>query len=618
MVTHKMTRPHVQATDIARRAGDIDALRGLMARLYGGTPQFDSWFAALIDTIQALAAARSPSLQALDRRRGADPDWFLGPGIVGYSAYVDRFAGNLAGVRGRIDYLRGLGVRYLHLLPFWRARAGENDGGFAVSDYMSVEPGLGDVADLPGLTEALREAEISLCVDMVLNHAADDHPWAVAARAGDPRYRAYFHILGDRAQVDAYEAGLTQVFPDTAPGNFTYVAELEGWVWTTFHPYQWDLNWANREVFAEFVRILLGLANRGVEGFRLDSAAYLWKRLGGPCRNEPQTHLILQALRLVMRLAAPAVLLKAEVIAPVGETVQFLGAESAPECHLAYHSGLMTAAWAALAEGQASMVSDLLAAVPPAPAGAGWITYVRCHDDIGWMALAPQAGSNPREVQARLKAIADHFAADGGGFARGETFQTGPGGGVHGLNGATASLAGLESAANAEDEARAIDRIALLHGLAFAAGGLPVIYMGDEIGQTNDYAYRADPERAREGRWLQRPMFDEEAAARSGNSATRPGKVRARLGGLIAARRELPPLTPRTAPRPADLGDPAVLGFWRGGSTLLLFNLSSEPRRVGLAGEAGGDWRDLLSGQHARDRLDLPGLGMAWLSRAST
>ena len=605
--------PAGQAAFERRLALHGGRLRDALAQLYSHAPDFEVWMSSLHGLLAATAQARPAALARLDAAREQDPDWFLASDMIGYSAYVDRFAGDLKGLHGRIPYLRDLGVRYLHLLPFWKTRAGDSDGGFAVTDYTAVRADLGDIADLAPLTGALREAGISLCADLVLNHTADDHPWALAARRGEAHYRDYFHVIEDRSLVEAYERDLAQVFPSTAPGNFTYSDDLKAWVWTTFYPFQWDLNWANPAVFLEMAQVILSLANRGVEAFRLDSAAYLWKRLGAACRGEPETHLVLQALRAAVAIAAPAVMLKSEVIAPVADTAQFLGTAQAPECHVTYHSGLMTAGWASLAEGSADILSAVVAQTPAVPPGAGFLTYVRCHDDIGWMALAPQAGATLQAAEARLKQIAQVYTEGGEGrFARGVSFQTDDGVAVHGLNGMAASLTGLEAARDPQETSAAIDRLMLLYAIAFAAGGLPVIYMGDELGQTNDATYKADPQIAHDGRWLHRPLFDEARAAQIGDPKQVAGRIYARLRALVKARRRLPAFTPQTAPVLMAETPPAVLGFWRGDSHLALFNLSSSPQTVALG---VGPWRDLLQNRARPEALILDGYGVAWLEK---
>jgi len=530
-------------------------LRDRLHRLYGHLPGHDVWVDALMAEVGQSMAARPAELQALDRTREENPDWFCAPTMLGYSAYVDRFGGDLAGLKARIPHLRDLGVTYLHLLPFLKPRAGESDGGFAVASFDEVDPRLGTMADLEDLAAQLRAAGISLCSDLILNHVADDHPWAVGARAGDERLRGFFHVLPERAEADAYERTLGQVFPEAAPGNFTFNDKVKGWVWTTFYPFQWDLNYANPALFAAVVAAMLRLANRGIEVFRLDSTAFLWKRLGTDCMNQPEAHLILQALRAIVGIAAPSVLLKAEAIVPTRELPAYLGAADAPECHLAYHSTLMTAGWAALAEQDASLVRAVVDATPALPAGTSWLTYVRCHDDIGWKHLLPEAGRIDR-----LAAIAD-FYNGGRGFADGVAFQ----GGLA-TNGTAASLCGVEH----DDPEVAIRRVLLLHALALAFGGLPMLYMGDEIGMVNDHGYVIDSARAHDSRWVQRAAFPDGAIA-----ADSPGgQIYDGLRRLVALRRRLPDLAAGASCTVLETSDPALLALARGTRFLGLFNFS--------------------------------------------
>jgi amylosucrase len=571
--------------------------------------------------------ARSPALRALDDARERHPSWFLDQSIVGYTAYVDRFGGDLRGVAERVPYLQRLGVRYLHLLPFLAAREGENDGGFAVRDYDTVAPALGDNADLEALTARLRAAGISLCADLVLNHTADDHAWALAARRGDPRYRQYFHVFPDRRLPDAYERHLGQIFPQTAPGNFTHVPGL-GWVWTTFYGYQWDLNWANPEVFAHMALTLLRLANRGIEAFRLDSTAFLWKRLGTDCMNQPEAHTILQALRAVAAIAAPGILLKAEAIVPARQLPPYFGlpgeanaqAEAVPECHLAYHSSLMAAAWVGLAEGRGDAIAEVIRATPPLPTGCGWLTYLRCHDDIGWNVLREEAAGGDGRAAYDLARIARFYAGETpGSFARGRRFQSAGEDRAHGSNGMTAALVGIAEAQARGDGAAlriAEARLRLLYGIVFACAGLPSLYMGDEIALGNDEAYADDPLRADEGRWLHRPAMPwalaegaEHLAARDAHEITRATAQQAEdvsalgiaqrvgraLRTLIAVRIATPALRGDATMQVLTLSDPALLGIVRDHSFVALCNLSEREVMVDApAALTDACWRSML------------------------
>ena len=340
----------------------------------------------LLDIARAAYDARPDGLHDLDDRRLAEPDWFQRSHVLGYAAYADRFGGTLEGVGEHVGYLTGLGVTYLHLMPLLTPRPDPNDGGYAVADYRTVRSDLGDVDELRDLATVLREQGISLCIDLVLNHTAREHAWAEAARAGDAEKRDYYLVFPDRDLPDRYEQSLPEVFPDFAPGSFTFDDDLAAWVWTTFNDYQWDLNWANPSVLCEFADILLGWANVGVEVFRLDAIAFLWKRMGTSCQNQPEVHDLTQALRTVARIAAPAVLFKAEAIVGPADLPAYLGtgAHAGKVSDLAYHNSLMVQVWSMLASGEVGLAAIALQNLPQPPSTTSWITYLRCHDDIGW------------------------------------------------------------------------------------------------------------------------------------------------------------------------------------------------------------------------------------------
>lgn len=591
--------PQLRADAQRRYAEHGTTLYLRLAQLYGRCAGFDAWYGDLLEAVGRLHGARPAPLLALDARRAAQPDWFASEHMLGYSAYVQQFGSTLQGVASRIAHLREAGVSYLHLLPFLRPRAGENDGGFALASFDDVDPALGANDDLDTLCTALREAGISLCADLILNHVADDHPWAIGAAQGDARLREFFHVFPDRTMPDRYERTLGQVFPQAAPGNFTYVEAMGGWVWTTFYPFQWDLNYANPAVFAEMAAALLRLANRGVEAFRLDSTAFLWKREGTSSMNQPEAHAILQALRALVDIAAPGVLLKAEAIVPTRDLPAYLGTAGNPECHLAYHSTLMAAGWAALAEQDTGLLREVIENTPPLPPAASWVTYVRCHDDIGWKILADEARS-----QQRLDGIADFFHGRQDGFARGVPFQSG-----QATNGTAASLAGCEALAGTAEASACVQRLMLLHGLAFTFGGIPLLYMGDELGTLNDHGYLDQDGRAHDTRWVQRAALDASRLAQRDNPATPAGAVFGALRELAAARRRQAGLAagqPRTLLRAAD---PAILALARGSRFLNLSNFSARTITLDLASLGAGDW----PGYGGSVRLDP--WAMLWLER---
>src|SRR3954454_1752997 len=567
-------------------------LRAPLQAVYGDDPRFADAWPELLATIAATAAARPTELRALDHEREITPDWLHREQQVGYVAYVDKLAGTLAGVRERLPYLRELGVGYLHLMPLLRARPAPNDGGYAVADYGAVEPALGTMDDLRALAADLRAAGMALCVDVVLNHTAAEHPWARAAVGGDAGMLAYYRTFADRTAPDAYEATLPEVFPDTAPGSFTWVAELGRWVWTTFNDYQWDLDWSNPEVFVAMAGVVLDLAAVGVDVLRLDAVPFLWKRRGTDCQNQPEVHDLLQALRSVVRIAAPGVAFKAEAIVSPRQLVAYLGAgrHEGKECDLAYHNVLMVLLWSALASRRVALMPHTLRAMPRVPPLAGWVTYVRCHDDIGWAITEEDAGAVGEDGYLHRRFLADFYAgAFPGSFAHGARFQPDPRTGEARTSGAAASLAGLEHALESDDEAGielAIRRILVLYAIAFAHGGLPLIYMGDELGLRNDHTYEDDPARAADNRWMHRPWMDWEAAGRRHDPDAVEGRLWAGLRRLVAARRVTRAVHAQARGGPVWTGNDHAFGLVRehvGERLLVLASSPPYPRAVHVA-----------------------------------
>jgi amylosucrase len=611
------------------------ALRQKLAQVYGQCENFDAWLTHLIEEISELAQQRSADLLELDTERLQHPDWFLQQDMLGYCTYVDRFAGDLQGVKKQIPHLVKLGVRYLHLLPFFQARRGENDGGFAVSSFDKIQEGLGTIDDLRELTSALRQKKISLCADFVLNHVADDHPWALAAKGGDPCYQAYFHTFADRDLPDQYEQTVGQIFPQAAPGNFSFNPELQKWVWTTFYPYQWDLNYSNPEVFAQIALAMLRMANLGIEAFRLDSTAFLWKRLGTNCMNQPEAHLLLQALRDIIEIAAPGVLLKAEAIVATADLPAYLGNETQgiKECHIAYHSSLMASSWVALAEQKVDLIEAVIAATPNLPAQASWLNYVRCHDDIGWNVLRAEAAGTFGDTELakkRLKHAAHFFSDESSSYADGLRFQASDPDAVHGTVGMAASLCGITHALEAQDPFAAqlaIRRLLLMYGLSLSFGGIPLIYMGDELAQTNDRSFLADPTRNMDGRWLQRPHFDQDAQVNLHDMSRRSSKVFAQLCELIRQRQHLPALAATAARQLLTTPCAQVLGFVRGdvhnhAHLIYLSNFSELPQsllsaevfaQIPFAASNEVHYVDVLSGEIMGTKINLAAYSQRWL-----
>ena len=538
----------------------------------------------LLSTMLRYAGERSPELRRLDEARVLRPNWFQSQKMVGYATYVDRFAGTLSGLCERIDYLDDLGISYLHLMPLLEPRPGDSDGGYAVKDYKKVRGELGSMDDLEDLASALRRRGISLVLDLVLNHVAKEHEWAERARKGEGYFRNFFLVYSDREIPDRYEETLPEVFPDFAPGNFTFDESLNGWVWTTFNSFQWDLNWANPEVFLAFVDIVLSLANRGVEVLRLDAIAFLWKRLGTDCQNQPEVHEITKALRAVARIVAPGLIFKAEAIVGPADLVAYLGVghNRGKVCDLAYHNSLMVQIWSMFAARDVRLGAYALSQIPSKAPTSAWITYLRCHDDIGWAIDDGDANSVGLNGFAHRKFLSDFYSGDFfGSYADGLVFQANPQTGDRRISGSTASLSGLGRTGNDEQLIDlAISRIIASYSLVMAFGGVPVIWMGDEVALLNDEHWADEEGHQSDNRWVHRPKMNWEIVEGiTGHDVSR--RVFDGLKHLIDVRKSLPHLDASVETEVMDVIDPSILPLIRRhheGSMIILANVSEGVR----------------------------------------
>ncbi len=535
-----------------RLASRFPALFKLYLEIYGDHYDF---FFHLEDLLSSLARAwfeRPADLRALDAIREAEPLWFQSNKLVGGVIYVDLFADDIEGVRSKIPYFKELGLTYLHLMPLFKAPPGENDGGYAVSSYRELHPPLGSMTQLTSLARELRAAGISLVVDLVFNHTSDEHQWAQLARAGQPEFQEMYYIYPNRSMPDAYERSLREIFPDEHPGAFTYFPEIQlqpltqneapgqgGWVWTTFHSYQWDLNYSNPAVFNRMVEEMLFLANQGVEVLRLDAVAFICKQLGTSCENLPGAHSLIRAFNAAARIAAPALLFKSEAIVHPDDVVKYI---NPAECQLSYNPLLMALLWSSLATRQVNLLTQALTTRARIDPDTAWINYIRCHDDIGWTFSdddAAHLGIRGGDHRRFLNNF--YLGRFPGSFARGLPFQENPKTGDCRISGTCASLAGLEKALSEEGPLEvelATRRILLIHGIIMTIGGIPLLYLGDEIATLNDYSYRDDPAHARDSRWVHRPRADWERYRQRNDPEAIPGKIFQGLQKLIALRKK--------------------------------------------------------------------------------
>ncbi|MCI9457630.1 MAG: amylosucrase [Oscillospiraceae bacterium] len=592
-----------------------------LEKLYNSLyPDSGDGFDGFVEMLRRSWKARKPQLQEQDQLREQNPDWYRRRDMLGMMLYTGAFAGNLKGVESKLPYIQECGVNYLHLMPLLKSPKGRSDGGYAVSDFRSVQKELGTMEDLESLADSCREKGICLCLDFVMNHTSEEHEWAKRAREGEQSYRERYFFYDSWEIPREFEKTVPQVFPTTAPGSFTQLEDGQI-VMTNFYPYQWDLNYGNPVVFCDMTENLLYLANRGIDVIRLDAVPYIWKELGTSCRNLPQVHTLSRMLRIACETVCPSVLLLGEVVMEPAKVVPYFGTWDRPECHMLYNVTTMASTWHTLATGDISLLRRQMEAVCALPKEFLFLNYLRCHDDIGWGLDYPWLRERfGIEEVPHKKYLNDYFTGKWpGSGSRGELYNDDPRLGDARLCGTTASLCGVEAAEYEKDPfrlERAISCDLTLHAWMLSQSGIPVIYSGDEIGQLNDWAYHEEPEKREDSRYIHRGNFQWELAELRGDPDTRPGKLFQGLRRLEQLRAQNPCFDADAEVWAEDSGSPHVLALCRrknGQKLLCLFNFSPEFVRAGIKREGG--YTELMYENHY-DRIEDVELypnGFAWL-----
>ncbi len=603
----------------ARLDTHFPAIFRLLHGVYGGRYDFLYHLEQILLTAARAYVERPPDLKELDSVREADPQWFQGEDQVGGVCYVDLFAGDLNGIREKIPYFKELGLTYLHLMPLFKCPEENSDGGYAISSFREVNPALGTMDDLRALAADLRAEGISLVLDFVFNHTSDEHDWALRAIAGEEAYQGYYWLFPDRTLPDKYEQNLREIFPDQAPGSFTYQPDLDRWVWTTFHRFQWDLNYANPAVFTAMFGEMLFLANVGAEVLRLDAVAFIWKKLGTSCEGLPEVHTIIQAFNALVRVAAPAMLFKSEAIVHPDEVAKYVRWEEAP---ISYNPTLMALLWETLATRNVRLLSLSMQKRFGLPEGCAWVNYVRCHDDIGWTFAdedAAELGINGFDHRQFLNRF--YTGEFPGSFAKGLPFNYNPQTLDMRISGMCASLAGLEQAIERHNPLyieMALRRIELIHAIIISAGGIPLIYLGDEIAMVNNYDYVEESGKAEDSRWVHRQNFDWQQAESRHDNETVSGRIFSTLRKLIAIRKSTPAFANGESVF-FDSGSDHVLAYTRhgkslmNGQVLILANFSEEVQTIHLVWLPRNAY-DLVTGMlYTKNEITLAPYEFLWL-----
>lgn len=632
-------KPDIQIRDLryfyTRLGANFYAIYSLFHRLYGERDDFKEQALLLVETMARQYIRRPASLKAVDIAREQDHNWFLSQEWVGMALYCNGFADNLENLRSKIPYLQELGVNMMHVMPIMDCPEGRSDGGYAVRDFRKVDSRIGELEDLQALAGELRSWDILLALDVVLNHTSDEHAWARKAVQGDPYFQDYYYTYDSREIPDKFERTMPEIFPETAPGNFTWNEEMGRWVMTVFHDYQWDLNYSNPRVLIEMLDTILFWANQGADIIRLDAVAFLWKKIGSSCQGEREAHLILQLLKDCCQVSAPGVLFIAEAIVAPVEVIKYFGEDAinAKECEIAYNATFMALLWDAVATKNANLLNQGIKSLPHKLERATWLNYARCHDDIGLGFDDEDIRKAGYEPLSHRRFLVDYFTGVyDNSPARGQPFGQNSKTGDARISGAMASLVGLETALEQKDPEQieqAVRQILLLHGMILSFGGIPLLYYGDEIGTINDCSYVYDENKVGDSRWMHRPKIDWEKAALRNKIGTPEQLIFSGLKKMIAVRKEIPAFADFNNRELIDVGNPHLFVFSRfnhqqsSDHVLVVGNFDSETQFMDLdmVRKKGffqvGQIKDLFSGESPAvidDKIELAPLHFYWLA----
>ena len=570
----------------SRFIANASSIHSLFYELYGEQVNSHFFFDELLETIVIAFKNRSLKLQQKDFEKLQKENWFLSNQLAGMSLYVDRFCGSIADLEEKISYFKELGVNVLHLMPLFASPSGESDGGYAVSDFRKVDDRFGTLNDLEHLQQSMSREDMYLMIDIVLNHTSHRHEWAEKAKAGDKKYQNFFYMYDDRNIPDTFEKSMPEIFPESSPGNFTWVKECNKWVMTVFHNYQWDLNYTNPEVFIAMLDTIFFYANIGVDILRIDAPAFIWKQVGTASQNLPQAHTILRLIKLCAEVASPGMALLGEAIVAPKEIMNYFGTGifTAKECDFAYNATQMALQWDALATTDTRIMLAAQNILLQKPSGTSWITYTRCHDDIGLGYddyMIQESGYNAYEHRQFLKNY--YSGSYYGSPARGALFSYNPKTGDARISGTLASLCGLEKAItenNKDDITIAIKKILSMQSISFFIGGLPMIFYGDEVGYTNDHSYLNDPGKSYDNRWMHRPLINWNKNKLKDKEGTIENRIFTGTQRLLSIRKKLPAIADTsnlTWIPPHNIHVACFIRAYEGQQIFCLYNFSNKP-----------------------------------------
>jgi sucrose phosphorylase len=488
-------------------------------------------------------------------------------------------------------------ISAVHILPFFPF---SSDDGFAVIDYLSVNPSLGDWDDIAAVAGDYR-----LMADVVLNHASRRSRWFDNFRKRVDPGRDFF-VEGDpqgdySAVVRPRSSRLIETVQTT---------EGERHVWCTFGPDQVDLDFANPRVLAEFVGILRHYLERGVKLFRLDAVAFLWKAPGTSCVHRPETHEIVRLLRTLLEHHSPGAILVTETNVPNRENLTYFG--NANEAHWIYNFSLPPLLLHTLVSGDCQHLKTWMMSMPPARNGTAYLNFIASHDGIG---LRPLDGLLSDGEQHNLLEGMRRF----GGRVTTRRSREGtekP----YELN--ISLFDALQGTLDNGPDGHQLQRFLCAHAIMMALEGIPAVYVHSFFGTGNDYRRL---EHTGRNRAINRHIWQwDELHAALADKARHHGAVFAGLRHLLAVRRRQAAFHPNATQYTLHLGT-RVFGFWRQSmdrsqSIFCVSNVTPESRTVRLADInliSTDRWWDLIAGTEvdlAAPALQLEPYQTVWMS----